>query len=59
MKISYGPLAACALFLVLVAQREYGPQLAILGLSLAIFFGTLSSRKPAPGDATGTHPGHG
>jgi hypothetical protein len=43
---------------VLAASAEIGAQLAILGLTLGIFFGTLSLGRPTPGDATTTHPGH-
>ena len=30
-------------------------QVAVLGLTLGIFFGTLSMRKPGPGDASTSH----
>ena len=43
---------------LLAADAEIGAQLAILGLTLGIFFGTLSLGRPAAGDATTTHPGH-
>ncbi len=43
---------------VLAASAEIGAQLVILGLTLGIFFGTLSLGRPAAGDATTTHPGH-
>lgn len=32
-------------------------QLAVLGLTLGIFFGTLSLRRPAAGSASTTNPG--
>jgi hypothetical protein len=43
---------------LLVSSGALGAQLAVLGLALGIFFGTLSLRKPASGDATSTNPGH-
>ena len=43
---------------LLVSSGALGAQLAVLGLALGIFFGTLSLRKPASGDATTTNPGH-
>ena len=35
-----------------------GAQLAVLGVTLGIFFGTLSLGRARPGDATQTNPGH-
>lgn len=35
-----------------------GAQLAVLGVTLGIFFGTLSLGRARPGDATTTSPGH-
>jgi hypothetical protein len=45
--------------LLLASQGQYAAQLGVLGLTLGIFFGTLSLRKPGGGDATSTNPGHG
>lgn len=59
MKLNYWYLAAAVPLAVLVAQGDYGPQLVVLGLTLGIFFGTLSLKRPTAGDATTTHPGHG
>jgi hypothetical protein len=47
------------LALVLSSKGEYAAQLVVLGLTLGIFFGTVSLRKPTAGDATSTNPGHG
>jgi len=47
------------LVLILTSKGEYAAQLGVLGLTLGIFFGTLSLRKPTGGDATETNPGHG
>ena len=43
---------------LMISSGALGAQLAVLGLALGIFFGTLSLRKPASGDATSTNPGH-
>lgn len=43
---------------LLVASGTLGAQLAVLGITLGIFFGTLSLGKPAASDASSTHPGH-
>jgi hypothetical protein len=40
---------------LLISSGALGAQLAVLGLTLGIFFGTLSLRKPTPGDATTTN----
>jgi hypothetical protein len=40
---------------LLVSSGAFGAQLAVLGLTLGIFFGTLSLRKREPGDATTTN----
>jgi hypothetical protein len=42
----------------LAATGAVGTQLALLGLTLAIFFGTLSFRRPTPGEATTTNSSH-
>ena len=41
--------------LLLVAKGAFGAQLAVLGVTLGIFFGTLSLRRPGEGSATTTH----
>jgi hypothetical protein len=40
---------------VLATQGTFGAQLAVLGVTLGIFFGTLSLRRPGEGGATTTH----
>ena len=50
--------AAITLFMLVVSQGHYAAQLGVLGLTLGIFFGTISLRRPG-GDATTTNPGHG
>jgi hypothetical protein len=40
---------------LLISSGALGAQLAVLGLTLGIFFGTLSLRKPTTGDATTTN----
>ncbi|HET9958777.1 MAG TPA: hypothetical protein VFQ61_29995 [Polyangiaceae bacterium] len=40
---------------LLAAHEAFGAQLAVLGVTLGIFFGTLSLRRPQAGDATTTH----
>lgn len=50
-------VAPCALA-VLAFSGTMGAQLAILGVVLGIFFGTLSLGRARPGDATSTSPGH-
>ncbi|MCH2109532.1 MAG: hypothetical protein MK135_09390 [Polyangiaceae bacterium] len=49
-----------ALFAVLLFTfgGVMGAQLAVLGITLGIFFGTLSLGRGRPGDATRTNPGH-
>jgi hypothetical protein len=59
MKLNYWYLVALAPVAALTAQGQYGAQLVVLGLTLGIFFGTLSLRKATPADATTTNPGHG
>jgi|307.fasta_scaffold1073748_2 hypothetical protein len=59
MKLNAWYMAAATLFTVVVAsQGQYAAQLGVLGLTLGIFFGTVSLRRPG-GDATTTNPGHG
>ncbi len=52
-------LLAAIPIVFLLASGTVGAQLAVIGLALGIFFGTVSLRKPAAGDATTTNPGHG
>ena len=40
---------------LLASHGAFGAQLAVLGITLGIFFGTLSLRRPEAGDATTTH----
>ncbi len=59
MKLNASYLAAATLLTVMIASSgQYAAQLGVLGLTLGIFFGTLSLRRPG-GDATSTNPGHG
>jgi hypothetical protein len=59
MKLNVWYFAASALLiLVMASQHQFAAQIGVLGLTLGIFFGTLSLRRPR-GDATSTHPGHG
>lgn len=59
MKLNVWYVAASALLILVIAsQRQYAAQIGVLGLTLGIFFGTLSLRRPRA-DATSTHPGHG
>jgi hypothetical protein len=58
MKLNVWTLAAVAPLTLLLASGEFGAQIAVLGLTLGIFFGTLSLRKRpplTPGDATTTN----
>ena len=43
--------------LLLASSGAKGAQLTVLGLTLGIFFGTLSLRRPDPSDATSTNSG--
>lgn len=52
-------LAVVPLAALLVMSSTVGAQLAVIGLTLGIFFGTVSLRRPGAGDATTTNPGHG
>jgi hypothetical protein len=59
MKLNAWYLAAATLLtLTIASQGQYAAQLGVLGLTLGVFFGTLSLRRPG-GDATTTNPGHG
>lgn len=51
-------LVVPAALTLLAVSGEMGAQLAVLGVTLGIFFGTLSLGRPRPGDATTTNPGH-
>ncbi|HEX4474424.1 MAG TPA: hypothetical protein VH142_05055 [Polyangiaceae bacterium] len=53
---AWSVIAVALLVLVVAWQGHYAAQLGVLGLTLGIFFGTLSLRRPS-GDATST--GHG
>jgi hypothetical protein len=58
MKLNVWYLAALLPLALLVASGAFGAQIAVLGLTLGIFFGTLSLRRRpplAPGDATTTN----
>ncbi len=57
MKLNLLHLIALVPLALLASSGAFGAQLAVLGLTLAIFFGTLSLQRPASGDATTTHPG--
>ena len=56
MKLNLWYLAALVPLALMLREGAFGAQLAVLGLTLGIFFGTLSLRRP-PGDAASTHPG--
>lgn len=43
---------------LLLGSGLVGAQLAVLGLTLGIFFGTLSLRRPSSRAASTTHPGN-
>lgn len=58
MKLNLWYLALLMPVLLLAALGGLGAQIAVLGLTLGIFFGTLSLRRDAPSDATTTNPGH-
>ena len=55
MKINPWYLAAPIPFCLFAVHEALGAQLLVLGVTLGIFFGTLSLRRPAAGDATTTH----
>ena len=59
MKVTLWHAAALGVAALFLARGGYGAQLAVLGVTLGIFFGTLSLQRPAAGDATTTNPGHG
>jgi hypothetical protein len=55
MKLNPWYLVAPIPVALLASHGAFGAQLAVLGVTLGIFFGTLSLRRPQPGDATTTH----
>lgn len=55
MKLNAWYLLAPIPVALLAAHGGFGAQLAVLGVTLGIFFGTLSLRRPAAGDATTTN----
>lgn len=58
MKLNVWYLAAIVPVALLASRGAFSAQIAVLGVTLGIFFGTLSLRRPTPGDATNTNPGH-
>ncbi|MBX3181788.1 MAG: hypothetical protein KIT72_12000 [Polyangiaceae bacterium] len=57
MKLNFWYLAALLPIALVVGGGAFSAQFAVLGITLGIFFGTLSLRKPRAADATGTNPG--
>ncbi len=57
MKLSPWYLAALLPLPLLFASGALGAQVAVLGLTLGIFFGTLSLRNPTSSNATTSHSG--
>jgi cell division protein FtsW (lipid II flippase) len=55
MKMSPWYLLAAIPAVLVTTQGAFGAQLAVLGVTLGIFFGTLSLRSPNEGDATTTN----
>ena len=55
MKLNVWYLAALIPLALLASSGALGLQLAVLGLTLGIFFGTISLRRPQPRDATTTN----
>lgn len=51
-------LVAPVALTLLAVSGAMGAQLAVLGVTLGIFFGTLSLGRSHPGDSTSTNPGH-
>jgi hypothetical protein len=58
MKLNPWYLAALVPLFLLAAGGAFSAQIAVLGVTLGIFFGTLSLQRPAAGGATTTHSGH-
>ncbi len=56
MKLNFWYLAALLPLALVLSNGAFGAQFAVIGITLGIFFGTLSLRKPRPADATGTNP---
>jgi hypothetical protein len=54
MKLNPWYLLAPIPVAVMASQGAFGAQLVVLGVTLGIFFGTLSLRRPQAGDATTT-----
>jgi hypothetical protein len=57
MKRSYWYWTLLLAVLLVAPLGQYWLQLGVLGVGLAIFFGTLSLRGARAQDATSTHPG--
>ncbi|MEZ4223711.1 MAG: hypothetical protein R3B13_22375 [Polyangiaceae bacterium] len=57
MKLSPWYLAAVLPLPVLYEAGALGAQVAVLGVTLGIFFGTVSLRNPARSSATTSHSG--
>ncbi len=55
MKFNPWYLTVAIPFAMLATRGEYSAQLVVLGLTMGIFFGTVSLRRPAAGDATSTN----
>jgi hypothetical protein len=55
MKLNPWYLVAPIPVALMAANGAFSAQLAVLGVTLGIFFGTLSLRRPAPTDATTTN----
>ena len=55
MKFSPWYLLSAIPLAVLATGGEYGAQLAVLGVTMGIFFGTVSLQRPTPSDATSTN----
>jgi hypothetical protein len=58
MKLNPWYLAALVPLFLLSAGGAFSAQIAVLGVTLGIFFGTLSLQRPAPGGATTTNSGN-
>ncbi len=57
MKLNPWYLAALVPVLLLEAGGAFGAQIAVLGVTLGIFFGTLSLQRPEADRATTTNSG--
>jgi hypothetical protein len=58
MKLNPWYLAALVPMVLLLAGGAFSAQIAVLGVTLGIFFGTLSLGRQASGGATTTNSGH-